>query len=140
MTRLEFEQALDRWGTDFSQWPVPEADHARAYLATDLEGRRLLDAAQQVDVFLLGMRQHTPPAYLAGRILAHAAEPDRLEQMLGWFSARMWRPALFAVVVTTAGFLTGIGAPDAGVDAELAEDVMTLAFSDIYSELEDAQQ
>jgi anti-sigma-K factor RskA len=142
MTRGDFEQGLDRWGADLGGWPAEEAERARVYLATDGDARRLLDAARQVDAFLGELRQHAAPGHLAGRILARVrgagAEPDRLERMLGWLSARLWRPALLAMLVTTAGFLTGM-AINEPVDSALAEDVMTLAFSDLYAELEDAQ-
>jgi hypothetical protein len=141
MKRVELEHALDRWGADFDRWPAEEAARARAYLATDREARRLLGAAGEVDAFVGELRRHRAPSYLAGRILAHVAgapTPDRLEQVLGWLTARVWRPALLAIIVTTAGFLAGM-AIDEPVDPELTEDVMTLAFSDIYAELEDAQ-
>jgi len=145
MTNLEFEQALDRWGTDLDRWPASEAERGRACLAADEGARRLLEAARGVDAFLEGWRTHAPPAYLAARIRGRATAgdlgaPDALETLLGWFTARLWRPVLFATVVTTAGYITGLAVTGPDVDPVLAEDVMTLAFSDIYGELEDAQQ
>lgn len=142
MTPLELEQALDRWGTDLDQWPEGEADRVRPLLAEDEEARRLLQSARAVDDFLAGLRPHTPPDYLAGRIVARAAgdaAPDLLEQVLGWLTARAWRPALFALLLTGAGFLTGTMVTEPGLDPVLAEEAMTLAFSDIYGELENAQ-
>ena len=141
MTPAEFEQALDLWGADFGRWPAEEAARARVYLAKDQHALRLLEAALEVDTFVDGLRRHRTPAYLAGRILAHiprAPAPDRLEAVLGWLTARVWRPALLAMIVITAGFLTGM-VVDEPVDPELTENVMTLAFSDIYAELENAQ-
>jgi uncharacterized membrane-anchored protein len=143
MTPLEFEQALDRWGADVGCWPPAEAARARAHLAEHPDARRLLEAAQRVETFLDELREHAPPTHLADRIRARAAaagvDADPFERMFGWFIARLWRPALLALLVTTAGFITGMAVTDP-VDPELAEDVMTLAFSDIYAELEDAQQ
>ena len=32
MTRLEFEQALDRWGADLTRWPARDAEAAPGVL------------------------------------------------------------------------------------------------------------
>ena len=142
MTIDELEQALDRWGADLGDWPATEAERARALLAIDAAARRKLDAARKVDDLLRGLRGHAAPAHLAGRIMALVRAPDReadhLEQMLRWLTGRIWRPAMLAMLMVTAGFLGGLAAQEP-VNEELAEDVMTLAFSDIYAELDNAQ-
>lgn len=139
MTIEELEAALDRWGPDFDRWPPDEAERARAAVAVDPMARREFEAASEVERFLEGLRRHTAPVHLAGRIGARAREvPDRLEVMLAWLTARIWRPAVLAMVMISAGYLTGIIVQEP-LDEALVEDVMTLAFSDIYAELEDVQ-
>ncbi|HEX7037660.1 MAG TPA: hypothetical protein VF210_17960 [Pseudomonadales bacterium] len=142
MTRLEFEQALDRWGADLERWPAREAEAARALLATDPQARRALDAARAVDAHLAALRTHRAPSHLAARIgtrvRAAAAPPDRLERLFGWLTDRLWRPAVLAMLIAGAGYLTGLSVNDPA-DPSLTEDVMTLAFSDIYAELENAE-
>lgn len=141
MTPLEFDQALDRWGADLDRWPPDAAAAGRDRLAHDREARRRLQAALAVEAHLQSLKPHAAPAHLAARIAARAGErppADGLERALGWLTDRFWRPALLAMLITTAGYLTGMAVEDP-LDPELAENVMTLAFSDIYAELEDAQ-
>ena len=144
MTITEFERALDRWSGDLKQWPEEQAGRARALLAANEDARRKLEAARALDEFLVGLRRHEAPARLPSRIVARLAQrpsaPDVMEQALGWFTARLWRPALLALVVTAAGYLAGMALTQPELDPALADETMTLAFSDIYAELEDAQQ
>ncbi len=143
MTRAQFEQALDRWGSDLGQWPAAEAQAARALLAAQPDAGRALEAAHRVDGYFAQLRDHAPPSYLARHIGARAAEaaaaPAALERLLGWFGARLWRPAVIALLVTGVGFIAGATVGSPGIDSELAEDVTTLAFNDIYAEIEDAE-
>lgn len=143
MTPREFEQCLDRWGADIERWPAAQAQAARSLLAADDEASLALAAERQVDEFVAGLRHHVPPAHLAARITARANDTDQasdpVDRMIGWFGTRLWRPALIAVLVTSAGFLTGMNLTVPAVDTELADDVMTLAFNDIYAEMEHAQ-
>lgn len=138
MTPIEFEQDLDRWGGDLSRWPDDRAARARAFLAVNPAARRQLEAAAAVEDGLLALRPHQAPAHLAGRIMANLPEADGLERWLAWLTGRLWRPALLALAITVGGYLAGatLGEP---VDSVLAEDVMTLAFQDMYAELDDAQ-
>ncbi len=141
MTPLEFEQALDRWGTDLDDWPGDAATRARALLAEGAPApRRSLEAATRVDVFLreLGNAADPVPAHLAARIVARAPERDRLQRGLDWLTGRRWRPAVLALVLAVGGFLTG-SAVDDPVDAKLADAVMSLAFSDLYAEVNDVR-
>lgn len=142
MTRLEFEQALDRWGADLTRWPAQDAEAARQLLGTDRQARRSLDAARAVDAHLAALRTHTAPSHLAARIGARvreaAAPADPLERLFGWLTDRVWRPALLAMLIACAGYLTGLSVNEP-LDPSLTEDVMMLAFSDIYAELENAE-
>lgn len=144
MTITELEQALDRWGGDLERWPAEEAGRARTLLAASEDARHRLEAARALDGFLIGLRRHDAPAHLPSRIVALACQrtvpPDAMEHIFGWLTARLWRPALLAVLVTAAGFLAGTALTQPEFDPALADETMTLAFSDIYAELEDAQQ
>lgn len=141
MTPMDFEQALDRWGSELDAWPDGAGDEARALLAADPEAARQLSAARRVDGFLLELRRHHPTAGLPARVTKRVAEAaaDPADRLLGWLGARLWRPALIALVVTTAGFLAGAMVGSPAVDPQLAEAVTTLAFNDIYAEVENAQ-
>lgn len=136
----EFEEALDRWGTDLARWPAAEAERARTLLASGGPAAASLEAARRVDAHLASLQSHAPPAHLASRIVARAGTEEALAPWLDWLTARLWRPALLGLILVTGGYLTGIAATDAAVDPELANDVMALAFNDIYAELEDDAQ
>lgn len=142
MTPREFERSLDRWGPQLDRWPPAEAGQARALLAVSEDAAELLRAASRVEAFLGGLREHEAPGYLPGRILAHvhAAEPapDGLERALGWLGGALWRPAAVALLLTGAGYLAGLQVSVSGLDPELADAAMTLAFSDVYAEWESA--
>lgn len=140
MTPLEFEQALDRWGTNLESWPADRAAAARVLLAAHAGARDTLAAAGEVEAFLKALdgAEGPAPAYLAARIVARAPGRDRLQRSLDWLTGRRWRPAVLALAVVAAGYLTGTLVEDP-VDAELAEAVMSLAFSDLYAEVDDAR-
>lgn len=138
MTPLEFDQALDRWGADLDQWPGAAAERGRACLAASPDARRSLAAARQVDAYLQGLARGAAPPHLAARIVASVPRPDGVERLLDWFTARLWRPAVLALAVTVGGYLAGASI-DQPVDTELADAVMSLAFNDLYAELDDAQ-
>jgi len=141
MTPDEFEEGLDRWGADLTRWPADAAARARACLAGTAEARRQFAAAARLDDQLRTLAAHQAPAWLATRIAARTAAAGRLDRLLQWFGARLWRPALLAVAVTAAGYVTGLAVrePLSAVDSALAEDVMSLAFEDLYAELDDAE-
>lgn len=138
MTPREFEQALDHWGAKLEHWPADQAAAARALLAEHAGARDALVAAGEVEAFLqsLGSAESPAPAYLAARIVARAPRRDRLQRSLDWLTGRHWRPAVLAVAVVAIGYLAGTLVEDP-VDTELAEAVMSLAFSDLYAEVDD---
>jgi hypothetical protein len=137
MTAIEFEQALDRWGANLDDWPPELAARGRDRLANDLDARRQLTAARTVDDALLALQPHRAPAHLAMRIAASAPRQDGLDRALNWLTERLWRPAMLALVLAVGGYLAGISVSDP-LDPTLADDVMSLAFNDLYAELDDA--
>jgi hypothetical protein len=140
MTQPEFEAALDRWGADLSRWPARQARLAEAHLAASPDAHRSLMAARRSEAYLGGLQHHQAPARLADRITAAAAhrQPDPLERLATWLSGAFWRPAALASVLLLSGYLTGISTHD-NLDTELADSVATLAFTDLYLELDDVQ-
>lgn len=141
LTIAELEDALDRWGGDLSSWPPQQAERARQLAAADATAAARLEAARVLDGYLDELTRHAPPPWLASRITARAAQVprDAVERLLGWLGGRLWRAALLALVPVVAGLLLGTATVEP-VDSGLASDVMTLAFSDLYGEIDDAQQ
>ncbi len=136
MTDDEFEDALDRWGADLNRWPEREAGKARRVLAVSRRARRMLTAARSLDEQLRGLRDHAPPAYLEPRIMARLDTNGVPGWVFPWIVRGRWRPALLALAVGAGGFLLGqsVAGPEY---SELTEEVMTLAFSDLYAEVND---
>ena len=146
MTAPQFELLLDRLGSDLQRWPPAEADAAQRLLAASPQARRALAAAQRLDHWLAGLREHQAPPGLAAQILARARQPDlararrpdSLARLLQWLAGPLWRPVLVAALPVLAGFAIGLALPE-HMDAEIAQQIGALAFIDIYQELDDAQ-
>jgi hypothetical protein len=132
-----FLWCLDHWGSDLAAWPEAEARAARLLLEVSPDARRHFEAAQEVANWLGGLRAHTAPPGLRTRILARLPEPTPVPAVLRWLTARMWRPVLAAALPLVVGFVVGIGLPDR-MDALFVEEISTLAFNDIWQELDDA--
>lgn len=142
MTQPEFEADLDRWGADLTKWPPQAAARARQRLATDPGARQALTAAATVDGYLQGLRADTAPAHLTQRVLARLDAPGPAAKpwpLLDWLMHRLWRPALVALAPVLMGFLLGQATAAPG-EAEVAAQVATLAFSDVYAEFDDVQR
>jgi hypothetical protein len=139
MTEAEFGELLDRCGADPTRWPPAMAERAADLLNRSTHARSQLDAARAVDAWLGGLRAHAAPDALAAAIMNRIERPGALERFLDWLTARLWRPVLVGALPIIAGFAIGIGMP-AQPDADLAGDIGSLAFVDIYEELDDAEQ
>jgi len=161
MTEAEFAVLLDRYGADRARWPAPDAERADDLLSESPIARRDLAAARAVDEWLAELHPHEAPAGLAESILerVHSIErvqraaaaagterrpdpldrADLLDTAIRWLTARLWRPVLVAALPVVAGFAIGVALP-AETDTELASQIGTLAFVDIYEELDHAEQ
>lgn len=137
-----FESNLDRWGADLNSWPGEAQEQARWLLATSTRALALLENQQQIDEALAGLKEHPVPADLQGRIMDRlprpVPEPDRWQRIWEWFAGALWRPALAACAPLALGFLLG-AMLSAASDRELADQFSTLALTDIYQEIADAQ-
>ncbi len=136
MTDDQFEDALDRWGADLNRWPERDARKARRVLAVSRRARRMLTAARSLDEQLQGLRDHVAPAHLESRIMARLNTDGDPGWALPWIVRGRWRPALLALAIGAGGFLLGLTAA-APENPDLTEEVMTLAFSDLYAEVND---
>jgi len=149
MTEAEFAALLDQHGGDRTHWPAADAKRADDLLGRSAAARRELAAARAVDHWLTDQRAHVAPAALADSILervqraeamaATGTRPDPLDSAFRWLTARLWRPVLVAALPVLAGFAIGVALPT-DTDTELASQIGTLAFVDIYEELNDADK
>jgi len=146
VTEADFAAALDRWGGDLARWPAATAAEARALIAISPRAAAALTAARRLDDHLAALEPHRAPAELAARIRAQVSrEPAAgrspaavLDRLLGWLGASGWRPAALGLLLLAAGYLAGLAAGET-LDPELADDVVALAFTDIYAEIDDAR-
>lgn len=138
MTLEEFDHALDHWGASLARWPEAEAERARELLRSLPEAPARLDAAVRVDAFLESLQQHHAPEHLAARIAARIPAPDRMQGALDWLGARLWRPVMLGLIVACCGFVAGALDGDP-LDPELVDQMTTLAFDDLYAEVDDAR-
>jgi anti-sigma-K factor RskA len=152
MDENKFEQTLDRWGSNLNDWPEAERQAAKTLLAQSQNVESLLETEHRIDAALSKLREHTVSPELEQRILARLtlADPDRDpgQRTWSWLTASVWRPALLAGVPLIFGFALGLGLPDLSdlselselSEQELADQVSMLALSNIYQEIDDAQQ
>ena len=143
MDEHRFEEALDRWGSNLHDWPEEERQAAEALLAQSKVAESLLRTERSIDATLSMLQQHAVSPGLEQRIHARlttvASNPDRGQRIWLWVTASLWRPALLAAVPLIFGFALGLGLSDVS-EQELADQVSMLALSNIYEEMDDAQQ
>jgi hypothetical protein len=125
MSRDEFEDALARYGADFSRWPTDSADRGRALAADDRGAEAALAAAQRLDALLAETaRPVTVDAAMIGRIVAGIAGGHAHEtavrptgKLFAWAGAAM---AMFLVV----GFVIGLAVPAVSNDDDALATLM----------------
>mgnify|MGYP001823795292 CR=1 FL=1 len=143
MDEHRFDAALDRWGSNLQDWPADERQAAEALLAQSKVAESLLQTDRSIDATLSRLQQHVAPPGLEQRIHARLttleSHGDRGQRIWSWVTASFWRPALLAAVPLTVGFALGLGLSDVS-EQELADQVSMLALSNIYEEIDDAQQ
>lgn len=151
MTDAEIAEFLDRHGGDSARWPAAQAHGVELALANSPAAVRELEAARALDAWLDGLRRHEAPVGLEATIMARVERlggverlgrgerADSLERFLDWLTARVWRPVLVGAVPVLAGLAIGLATPEP-TDIDLAGQIGTLAFVDLYAELNDAEQ
>lgn len=97
------------------------------------------DPDRRLEAWLEGLRRHQAPPGLQARILAAVVRRDPFDRALDWLTSRLWRPVLAAALPVLVGFVIGIGLPEEP-DLDLAGTIGSLAFVDLYEELDDAAQ
>ena len=65
-----FEEALDRWGSNLSDWPAAERQAAEALLVRSKDVQTLLEAERRIDSAFSALREHAVSSRLEQRILA----------------------------------------------------------------------
>ncbi|MGU9982421.1 hypothetical protein ACJ4V0_20500 [Phreatobacter sp. HK31-P] len=74
MQRLDFQDALDRFGDDLSRWPAAERVLGEAMLRDDPTARRLIEDARLLKSLITTTSTIRAPAGLADRIVSLARE------------------------------------------------------------------
>ena len=135
----KFNNLLDQHGPIFEAWPAELRRDAESLLETSADARDALADAQTLANLLNAMPEAPAPSYLAGSIVARAAEmEDPWQRLIEWLSGRVWRPVLAAGLPLAFGFAVGMAQlPATEEDAYLAADVGLMAFSPAYGELGD---
>lgn len=134
----DFEQGLDRWGSDLTSWPDPERIAASALVERSVGARALMVQAQSLERWLDECRTHEAPRQLKERILAQLPRRDIWQRAADWFSSALWRPTLAGTGVLLLGFAAGVLLPATSQDT-LLDDVAALAFTETYQELQDVE-
>jgi uncharacterized membrane protein len=157
MDKNTFEAALDRWGSDLSGWPAADRQAAEALLARSNDVRLILETQRRIDAGLSALSERDISAHVQQQIVTRiqarvqaavaardadavrTAPADDESWFWSWLTHSVWRPALLAGLPLILGFALGIGLTDLS-ERELADQVSTLALSDIYQEIDNAQQ
>ena len=123
-TERDFENLLDRFGTDLAGWPADDRLAATTLLRRSATARALLAEARQLQTAFDALPTPTLPAGLRARIVANA---QRRPSWLDWLTTNTWRPASLACIPLLLGFAIGTGFADDTADLE---DSVLVAFSD----------
>ena len=136
MTLDEFENSLDRWGSNLAAWPEPARSEGTSLLRESEAARRELAHAQNIDDLLAAT--HRAPASVRQEIVDRVAANDVWQRLAEWFANTLWKPALAAACTLALGFAIGFSSSAVDVtDNDLAE-ASTLTFFDGYQEIDDA--
>jgi hypothetical protein len=125
MTLEEFEAALDLHGASIADWPPSEREAAAAVLASSVEARAMLAAAEEVATLLASTRIGSTTGL--DRIVAVAtAQPQQRPPRPALRLPRgAWRYAA-CVAVALTGFALGVA--DGLREATAFEPIINLAF------------
>jgi hypothetical protein len=88
----DFEQGLDRWGSDLDSWPDPERDAASMLVERSERARALMVQGQALDGWLDEGRTHRAPMQLKQKILDQLPRPDIWQRAADWFASAFWPP------------------------------------------------
>ena len=101
----DFEDSLDRYGADSSQWPETVRSQAPSLLASSTHAQDLLAETKRLDQALNDALPAAPaPLGLKTRILANL---PRRDPWLEWLRVKTWRPLALACVPLALGFAVG---------------------------------
>jgi len=125
-----FEEALDRWGGNFANWPGDAAEWGRRLVETSEEARRAHAQAVRLEDALGALPPLAASEDLKRRIASAAGARYGKP-----FHGRLWRPAIAAAIPLLVGFWLGLnqGQSDA---TRSAEEVGLIAFTANLEELD----
>ena len=160
MNMEQFEDCLDKHGSDIGRWPEDLAVAAEQLLGGSELARTAHGEARGLDRLLRDALQTYEPEGLKQRILAKVAadadaadaadakslrpselesgaprgdEKSREHSWVDWLTAAIWRPVALAVIPLALGFAVGLNFPE--VDgADLEDAVVLMAFTDTIIE------
>jgi len=121
MTYNQFEQALDRFGSDLDRWPPAMRAEAEALMAGNTRARQMLSEAARLDTLLADtVRPAALDAASIGAIIA-GIRTDRHREITVRPTRRLaaWSGAAMAAFLAI-GFVIGFAMPQSQDDAALA--------------------
>ena len=127
MNEQNFEDLLDRHGSDLSLWPENVREKAHELLAQSPAARSMLNAELIVDNFLSDAMVVPNADRLEQKIMARFAAQKRRFAFDQW-RAFFWKPAFAATCSLAFGFY--LGAANQELPVDLAEDLTYVTFYD----------
>ena len=127
MNERNFEELLNRHGSDLSVWPEHLRNEANELLSENTTAHAMLNAQATVDQVLNDVMVVPKPYSLEQRVMARFAGRKRWFE-LGQFSAFFWKPAFAAAFSLAFGFY--LGAANQELPIDLAEDLTYVTFYD----------
>ncbi len=127
MNEQNFEDLLDRHGSDLSLWPENVREDAHELLTQSPAARSMLNAEMIVDKVLSDAMVVPNADRLEQKIMARFAAQKRrfaFDQWLAFF----WKPAFAATCSLAFGFY--LGAANQELPVDLAEDLTYVTFYD----------
>ncbi len=133
MTEAEFEDCLNRYGSELSAWPPRLHTSANVFAGT-AAGQQRIAAHQELETALEEALPAFEPVGLATRITAlvnddagsntHARSADT-PKLLEWLTGQFWRPATVALLPLMLGYGVALLAPGELADStELLDGVV----------------
>ena len=111
MNSSEFEDYLDRFGSDLTVWPAMLGEEARQLLKSDETVQAVYQAALDMDELLADTMQVSVPLGLRTRVLAQVENAPKRTLLDQWLQF-MWKPIVAGVLPLVVGFSLGVVEPD----------------------------
>ncbi len=137
----QFENELDRYGTDFDAWPESLRDEAERLHASDERAAELVAATRLMMTTLDELTVPAPTPTLERRILDQVFEeiadeptPSIVDQVIDWLTGAFWRPVSLAFVPLILGFAIGLNVQEDVTDFESEVTILAFTGADLFDE------